>query len=95
MTRAAGTTLSRGHSDAPLTSKSLYGRKPYGTARNEMHRNARDNFVVELGKWGLGREDLVPNVNFFSKVVARDEGELAFVSNRIRAPAPTSFYAPR
>jgi hypothetical protein len=73
-----------GHSNAALV-ESLYGRKPYGVARNEMHRNARDNFLVELGKWGLGEEDLVPNVNFFSKVMAGDEGELAFVSNHSRA----------
>ncbi|HEY4011704.1 MAG TPA: urea amidolyase associated protein UAAP1 [Polyangiaceae bacterium] len=73
-----------GHSDAAHV-ESLYGPKPYEHARNEMHRNARDNFLVELGKWGLGKEDLVPNVNFFSKVVAGNEGELAFVSNHSRA----------
>jgi urea carboxylase-associated protein 2 len=73
-----------GHSDAALV-ESLYGRKGYNVARNEMHRNARDNFLVELGKWGLGKEDLVPNVNFFSKVVVGDEGEFAFVSNHSRA----------
>lgn len=70
-------TLS-GHSNAALA-LSRYGAKPYATARNEFYRNAQDNFLVELGKWGLGAQDLVPNVNFFSKVVADPEGKLSFV----------------
>jgi urea carboxylase-associated protein 2 len=67
-----------GHSDAALVAR-RYGRKRYQEARNGFYRNAHDNFLVELGKWGLGKEDLVPNVNFFSKVVADDDGALAFV----------------
>ncbi len=75
-----------GHSDAVLV-ESLYGRKSYAAARNDRHRNARDNFLVELGKWGLGLADLAPNVNFFSKVVADGAGKLSFVSNAAVAGA--------
>jgi urea carboxylase-associated protein 2 len=71
-------TLS-GHSDAASVAR-RYGRKRYQEARNAFYRNAHDNFLVELGKWGLGKQDLVPNVNFFSKVVADDDGALTFVS---------------
>jgi urea carboxylase-associated protein 2 len=68
-----------GHSNAALV-ESRHGCKRYQQARNEFHRNAHDNFLVELGKWGLGKQDLVPNVNFFSKVVADADGRLSFVS---------------
>ncbi len=67
-----------GHTDAALV-ESKYGRKRYQQARNQFHRNAHDNLVVELEKWGLGRRDLAPNVNFFSKVVADEDGRLSFV----------------
>jgi uncharacterized protein len=66
---------------------SRYGHRPYGRARNDFHRNAHDNLVVELGKWGLGKQDLVPNVNFFSKVVAADDGRLSFVADHSPAGA--------
>jgi uncharacterized protein len=69
-----------GHSDAALVT-SKYGRKRYQEARNDYHRNARDNFLIELVKYGLGKQELVPNVNFFSKVSADADGRLTFVAN--------------
>lgn len=65
-----------------------FGGHTYQEFRNDWHRNARDNFLVELGKHGLGLPDLVANVNFFSRVTADDEGRLAFVENH--APAGAS-----
>jgi urea carboxylase-associated protein 2 len=67
-----------GASDAKLVAEK-YGVKTYQSARNEFHRNARDCFLIELAKWGLGPRDLVPNVNLFSKVVADAAGRLSFV----------------
>jgi uncharacterized protein len=71
-------TLS-GHLDA-AGSTAKYGAAPYQEKRNLYHRNAHDCFLVELGKWGLGRQDLVPNLNLFSKVSADADGRLRFVS---------------
>jgi urea carboxylase-associated protein 2 len=68
-----------GCSDAKLMAEK-YGIKNYQAARNEFHRNARDCFLIELAKWGLGLRDLVPNLNLFSKVVADEAGRLAFVA---------------
>jgi urea carboxylase-associated protein 2 len=73
-----------GASDAKLVT-SKYGEKNYQTARNDFHRNARDSFLIELTKWGLGQRDLVPNLNLFSKVVSDDEGRLTFVSGSSKA----------
>ncbi len=68
------------HSDAALV-ESRYGRKRYQEARNDRHRNARDNLLVELGKFGLGKEDIVANVNFFSKVTTDADGKFAFAEH--------------
>lgn len=67
-----------GCSDARLVAVK-YGANNYQVARNEFYRNARDCFLIELAKWGLGKRDLVPNINLFSKVVADDAGRLSFV----------------
>lgn len=69
-----------GHSTAAMI-VSAFGIKTYQSARNDFHRNARDNFLVELAKWGLGLPDLVANVNFFSKVTVDDTGSLTFIPN--------------
>jgi uncharacterized protein YcgI (DUF1989 family) len=44
-----------------------------------MYRNGRDGLLIELAKWGLGVRDLVPSVNFFSKVVPDADGALSHV----------------
>lgn len=61
------------------TVEAKYGRKTYQEARNDFHRNGVENFLIEMGKWGLGKRDLVPNINWFSKVRPDAEGKLAFV----------------
>ncbi len=73
-----------GASDAALVAEK-YGILTYQAARNDFHRNGRECFLIELAKWGLGPRDLVPNVNLFSKVVADDDGRLAFVPGNSRA----------
>jgi len=67
-----------GHNDASAVRKK-YGDLNYQEMRNAWHRNTRDNFLVELGKYGLGLRDLTPNVNFFSKVVVQKDGSMAYV----------------
>jgi hypothetical protein len=67
-----------GVSDAALV-RERYGEARYQEHRNDFYRNGRDSLLVELGKYGLGKRDLVANVNFFSKVVVDPEGNLRFV----------------
>jgi urea carboxylase-associated protein 2 len=57
-----------------------WGDVSYQAARNDWRRNARDALLVELAKHGLGVRDLVANVNFFTKVVAGEGGELRYVT---------------
>ena len=66
-----------GHGNAAMA-KAKLGEAGYQEYRNDFYRNAHDNFLVELGKYGLGRRDLVPNVNFFSKVAVGDDGSMTY-----------------
>jgi urea carboxylase-associated protein 2 len=75
-----------GCGDATSTRK-RFGDGRYQDLRNDFHRNARDNFLVELGKHGLGKRDLVANVNFFARVVVGDDGATAWVPRNSRAGA--------
>ena len=45
----------------------------------------RENFILELGRHGMGKRDIVPNVNFFMNVPISETGELAVVDG-ISAP---------
>lgn len=73
-----------GHLDA-AGSVAKWGAASYQDRRNEFMRNAHDAFLIELGKWGLGKQDLVPNLNLFSKVIADDDGKLQFQAGASRA----------
>lgn len=39
----------------------------------------RENFLLELGRHGLGKRDMVPNVNFFMNVTIDSAGDFAVV----------------
>jgi hypothetical protein len=73
-----------GTSDADLVARK-YGTATFQTHRNAMYRNGRDGLLIELGKWGMGKRDLVANVNFFSKVSADPQGRLHFHGGHSRA----------
>jgi len=64
-----------------------YGPGDYQTLRNDWHRNSRDNLLVELGKYGLGKRDFGPNLNFFVKVAVDAEGKLNWVSGNSKPGA--------
>ncbi len=67
--------------------KAKYGEKDYQEARNNFYRNAKENFLIELGKWGLGKKDLIPNLNLFSKVVSDEEGKLRYDASQNKTGA--------
>lgn len=67
-----------------------YGDHNYQAHRNDWHRNAHNNFLVELGKHGLGIRDLAANINFFSKVVVDEDGVMHFAPDHCPAGASIS-----
>lgn len=73
-----------GHADA-AGSLAKYGPGAYQELRNDFIRNTHDNFLIELGKYGLGAKDVVANVNFFVKVRADLDGNLEWVPGNSKA----------
>jgi uncharacterized protein len=55
-----------------------WGDRSYQLYRNDWTQNGHDAFLVEAGRYGMGRRDLAANVNWFSKVSAADDGALLF-----------------
>jgi len=66
-----------GCSDAALVLQK-YGQARYQEHRNNCHKNAKDGFLIELEKWGLGVRDLTPIVNLFSRVRVAEDGSMKF-----------------
>jgi urea carboxylase-associated protein 2 len=66
-----------GHGNAAMVA-AKYGVATYQEKRNDWYRNAHDNFLIELAKHGLGKRDLVANVNFFSRVDVDGDGKMKF-----------------
>ncbi len=62
-----------------------WGVQSYQEHRNDWTLNGHDSFLVEAGKYGLGRRDLAANVNWFSKVVVQDDGRMDFDPSNARA----------
>lgn len=73
-----------GHDNAALVQRK-WGGVGFQEARNRYQRNAHDCFLIELGKWGLGRRDLVANINWFSKISVDAAGHMAWVPGHARA----------
>jgi uncharacterized protein len=57
---------------------SRWGAHSYQEYRNAWTQNGLDAFLVEGGKYGLGRRDLAANINWFSKASAAGDGTLEF-----------------
>lgn len=64
-----------------------YGNARFHTHRNGMFRSGKDGLLIEIGKYGLERRDLIAPVNLFSKVVVDEEGRFHFVSDHAHAGA--------
>jgi urea carboxylase-associated protein 2 len=73
--------------------RARFGDGPYQTLRNAFHRNARDNLLVELGKHGLAKRDVVANVNFFARVGVGDDGGMAWGPGNSRPGAAVELRA--
>jgi urea carboxylase-associated protein 2 len=81
-----------GHGDAKA-GLAKFGDGSYQKLRNDFYKNTRDNFLTELGKFGMGKRDIVANVNFFVKVAVDAEGGLRFVEGHSKAGASITLRA--
>ncbi len=62
-----------------------HGAHRFEQARNGMDRSGKDGLLIEIGKHGLGRRDLIAPVNLFSKVSVDGEGRFHFASDHSQA----------
>ncbi|MEM9444905.1 MAG: urea amidolyase associated protein UAAP1 [Verrucomicrobiota bacterium] len=62
-----------------------YGTGTFQELRNKFHRNAYHGFLQELAKYDMGPRDLIPCVNFFSKVTNDLHGNLSYVPNHSKS----------
>ena len=63
----------------------------FGDATKYQHA-CRENFILELSKYGLGKRDIVPNLNFFMNVPIDPSGNFTVVDG---LPGTTSISPPR
>lgn len=71
-----------------------YGAGRYQELRNGFFRNGVDNLLVEMGKWNLNLQDLLMNLNLFSKVTVDADGRFQFESGNSKAGDYIELYAP-
>jgi hypothetical protein len=63
----------------------LCGIGNYQSKRNCYYKNDFDNFLVELGKYGMGRRDIMPCLNLFADAKIGGSGELLYREDTISA----------
>lgn len=59
--------------------------KFYQDHRNDWTLSGERSFLVELAKHGLNERDMAANLNWFSKVMVNEEGDLSFISENSTA----------
>ena len=64
-----------GNSTAAIVEQQ-WGKRDYQSHRNQWRQNGYDAFLTELAKYGLGRADMAANINWFSKVIADEQGNI-------------------
>ena len=62
-----------------------HGERRYEDARNGMYRSGKDGLLIEIGKYGLTRRDLIAPVNLFSKVSVDAQGRFGFAVDHAKA----------
>jgi len=63
----------------------LCGLGNYQAKRNCYYKNDFDNFLVEVGKYGMGRCDIMPCLNLFADAKIGERGELIFREDTVPA----------
>ena len=71
-----------------------YGQGRYQELRNGFFRNGTDNLLVEMGKWNLNLQDLLMNLNLFSRVDVDADGAFQFQAGNSQAGDYLELYAP-
>lgn len=66
----------------PRTVHKNFGEGDYEHLRNRYYKSDRENFLVELGKYGMGKRDMIPAINFFRRVDVKEGSKLELSPER-------------
>jgi len=70
-----------GHDAICGCSNERFNARKYGAGSNHgLWPNARDRFLIALAKHGLGRKDVMPNINLFKSVRVEADGATTLVN---------------
>ncbi len=72
----------------PRILKERFGEGDFEHIRNAYYKSDRENFLVELGKYGMGKRDIMPCLNLFRKVDVKEGSRLVLSDKR---PEPGSY----
>lgn len=72
----------------PRILKERFGEGTFNDIRNRYYKSDRENFLVELGKYGMGKRDIVPCLNLFRKVEVKEGSRLQLSPKR---PEPGAY----
>lgn len=62
-----------------------YGLTSYQKDGNAYLKSGQENFINELTKNGMSKRDLMPPINWFSKIDADEKGNMIFVADHCKA----------
>ena len=65
-----------GISNARLIKENFSNTATFESCRNAYHKSDRENFLIELGKYGMGKKDMIPALNLFRKVDVKEGSRL-------------------
>lgn len=65
-----------GISNARIVKENFEGDATYESCRNGYFKSDRENFLIELGKYGMGKKDMIPALNIFRKVDVKEGSKL-------------------
>lgn len=68
----------------PRILKERFGEGNFENLRNRYYKSDRENFLIELGKYGMGKRDMIPAINFFRKVEVKEGSKLVLSSVRAK-----------
>jgi urea carboxylase-associated protein 2 len=65
-----------GMSNDRVIKENFKGDATFESCRNAYFKSDRENFLIELGKYGMGKKDMIPTLNLFRKVDVKEGSKL-------------------
>jgi hypothetical protein len=68
----------------PRIIKENFEEHTYDGCRNGYYKSDRENFLIELGKYGLGKKDMIQGLNLFRKVEIEDGNKMVLLDRKAK-----------